>query len=106
MMAPERRAATKAGCRRDGQELEGMERGEEGVPRLISRERDRRSCRDEAGGPLLPAAGRGCRARSLWRAKMEFLASWFALGTDGERDSDRDQTHSGQMDAPAKKLEW
>jgi hypothetical protein len=106
MMAPERRAATKAGCRREGQELEGMECGEEGVPRLISRERDRRSFWDVAGGPLLPAAGQGCRARSLWRAKMEFLASWDALGTGGERESDRDQTHSGQMGPPAKKLAW
>ena len=106
MTTPERMAASKAGCRREGQELEGMESGDEGVPRLISRVRDRRLLWDVDGGPLLPAAGQGRRARSLWRAKMEFLASWDVLGSDGEGVSDRDQTHSGQMGPPAKKLAW
>ena len=56
---PERMAASKVGCRREGQKPEGMENGDEGVPRLISRVRDRRSCWDVDGGRLLPAAGQG-----------------------------------------------
>jgi hypothetical protein len=82
-----------------------MEAGEEGVPRLISRRRDRRSFRDEAGGQVLPAAGRGWRARSRWWARMAFLVSWDVLGAVGAMDSERDQTHSGHMGPPAKKLE-
>ena len=42
----------------------------EGVPRLISRLRDRARLWEE-GGRLLPAAGQGCRTRSLWRARWE-----------------------------------
>ena len=83
-----------------------MESGEEGVPRLISQVRDRRLLWDVVGRRLLPAAGQGRRARSLWRAKMAFLVSWGTLGSDGKDVRDRDQTHSGQMGPPAKKLEW
>jgi hypothetical protein len=83
-----------------------MECGKEGVPRLIRRLRGRMLKRDADGGPMLPAAGQGRRARSLWRAKMAFLASWDTLGSDGEEVRERDQTHSGQMGPPAKKLEW
>ena len=99
-------ADSRVGSRYGGQELDGMESGEEGVPRLISRVRVRARLWDVVGEGLLPAAGQGRRARSLWRAKMAFLASWETLGSVGEDVRDRDQTHSGQMGPPAKKLEW
>ena len=83
-----------------------MECGEDGVPRLINRVRDRISLRDVVGGQLLPAAGQGRRAISLWRAKMMFLASWDMPGSRGEDERERVQTHSGQMGPPAKKPEW
>ena len=99
-------AASRVDRSQEGQELDGMASEEEGVPRLISRVRDRILLRDVVGGQLLPAAGQGRRAISLWRAKMAYLASWGMLGSDGEEVSDRDQTHSGQMGPPAKKLAW
>ena len=103
---PERMAASRVDRSQEGQELDGMASEEEGVPRLISRVRDLRLCWGVEGGRLLPAAGHGRRARSLWRDKMAFLASWDTLGSFGEDVRERDQTHSGQMGPPAKKLEW
>ena len=99
-------ADSRVGCRYGGQELDGMERGEEGVPRLISRLRVRARLWDVVGERLLPAAGQGRRGRSLWRARMAFLASWGTQGSLGEDVSARHQIHSGEMGPPAKKLEW
>ena len=104
--SPERMALSRVGRREGGQELARMECGEDGDPPLISRLRGRMLWRVEDVAQLLPAAGQGRRARSLWRAKMAFLASWDTLGSFGEDVGERDQTHSGQMGPPAKKLEW
>ena len=84
-----------------------MEVGEERDPRLISRVRDRIKLRGVADERLLlPAAGQGRRAASLWRAKMAFLVSRDMQGSAGEIVWERAQTHSGQMGPPAKKPEW
>ena len=103
---PERMAVSKIGRRLGGQEPAWMESGEDGVPWLISRARDRISWRDAVGEQLLPAAGQGRRAISLWRAMTKFLASCDMPGSGGEDERDRAHTHSGQMGPPAKKLEW
>ena len=104
--SPERMALSRVRRRDGGQELARMECGDDGDPLLIRRLRGRILWRVEDVAQLLPAAGQGRRARSLWRAKMAFLASWDMLGSVGGEVRDRDQTHSGQMEPPAKKLEW
>ena len=99
-------AKSREGRRLSGHELARMECGKDGVPRLIRRLRGRMLKRHAVGRQLLPAAGQGCRAISLWRARMAFLASREMEGSDGEDERESDQTHSGQMGPPAKKLEW
>ena len=106
MTSPERIALSRVGRRDGGQALAGMECGDDVDPLLIRRLRERILWRDEDVAQLLPAAGQGRRARSLWRARMAFLASWGTQGSLGEDMRARHQTHSGQMGPPAKKLEW